>query len=245
MKKVAFIDFETTDLNPKKGFVTEVAIIQMSYCEKEGKLPKVLKQYTSFNDPGVRISSFIAKLTGIDNNLVKGHKINWKTVNHILDESDIIVAHNAPFDYSWARHHGKCKESKWLCSVSMVSWKSHGFKNSKLETLKKAHDIDAPSHRAIDDVRTLIKILKQKDKKGNTYFSELLENSKTELVDIILSKTKFKDKDIIKSLGFYWKPVSKTWQYTTTESKLSDMLEEIRNKLPNVKALVIGSKEVK
>ena len=205
----------------------------MSYTE-EGKLKKVLAQYTSFNEPGEPIPAKITEITGITDVLVKGHKINWDFVNHILDESDIVVAHNADFDRGWAEEHGNAKKHNWHCSVSMVEWKNkHGFAKSKLEYLKEKHNIEAPSHRALDDVRTLVKVLKQpsKSKPEITYFQELLRNGSKKRYEVHCIGSKYQQKDQLRNMGFYWNAEKKLWKRKCTDNNLDEIKEFLDNKI--------------
>lgn len=232
-KIVTFIDFETTSLSPNQGYIIEAAAIQMSYQEDIGLINKVLKQYWSYNDPEIDIPKKITEITGINNSMVKGKIMNWNKLNALLDESDLIVAHNADFDKRWAIVHGDSRSDNWVCSVNLINWKNkHGFENAKLEQLKKSHNIKSESHKAIEDVRTLIKLLRLKDKEGNTYFKELLDNYNSGLIQHVV-KIPFSEKEKIKKLNYRWNPAFKTWYRIMSKKQYN----EIKHVLNNIQIL--------
>ena len=60
---------------------------------------------------------------GITNETVKGHSIDWKRVEEIFINTDIIAAHNAKFDRSFMDKVFPLSEEKiWACTVNDINW---------------------------------------------------------------------------------------------------------------------------
>ena len=94
MNRIAVIDFETTGTSPNLGDrATEVAIVMT-----EGG--RVVDQFQSLMNAGVRIPSFITQLTGITNAMVQAAppaaQVMAEAARFVGDAP--MVAHNAGFD---------------------------------------------------------------------------------------------------------------------------------------------------
>ncbi|MEA2037193.1 MAG: 3'-5' exonuclease, partial [Nanoarchaeota archaeon] len=115
------IDIETTGLSKNYHKITEIAAARI----RKGKL---VKSYQTLINPKVRIPSFITRLTGIDNELVK----DAPTIKEALPSfikflgNDIFVAHNATFDYGFLEHNLKTYrnytlDNKRLCTRKLAN----------------------------------------------------------------------------------------------------------------------------
>lgn len=240
MKKAVFIDFETTGFDEKKDEVIEVAFISVLF-DDEYNLLKVVDKYNEFQEPNEPISEFITNLTSITNEIVKGKVIDWSIVENALEQADIIIAHNAQFDKKWAlKYTNLDPKKKWACSVDLIDWKlKYGTKNAKLETLKKSYKIKSgKSHRAIGDVITLVKLLKQQGKQG-TFFQELYNNFHEKHVRMICHGVKYDDKELIKQFGFRWFGKDKYWYKNIPVSQKKEAETKLR-KTVNIKRLEWG-----
>jgi ATP-dependent DNA helicase DinG len=88
----ALIDIETTGIDP-----TYDQIIDIGFLQFEGT--KLIKTYSSLVRTDVKLSKFIEKLTGINQDMVTNAPI-WKHSEEELLELDgnYLLAHNAPFE---------------------------------------------------------------------------------------------------------------------------------------------------
>lgn len=94
MDAVAVIDFETTGLSPAQGDrATQIAAVIL----ENGK---VVDRYQSLMNAGVHIPSFIERLTGISNAMIRSAPPAAQVMREVSDfVGDIpLVAHNASFD---------------------------------------------------------------------------------------------------------------------------------------------------
>ena len=62
-------------------------------------------------------------INGINNHMVKDQSIDWIRVKEIVNDSDIIVAHNAAFDRGFMDQAlDISKEKIWSCSIGDIDW---------------------------------------------------------------------------------------------------------------------------
>jgi hypothetical protein len=72
-------------------------------------------------------------LTGITDEFVAGHRIEASAVEFFVQDSVIVIAHNAAFDRKFAERFWPVFERKaWGCSATEVEWRRHGFEGSRL-----------------------------------------------------------------------------------------------------------------
>ena len=95
---ICFIDLETTGLNKEEDKIIEIALKTVKIDKAEGNIISFDDKYESFQDPGIEIEEKISLITGITDSMVTGHEINWEKVNEIVNNTDIMIAHNARFD---------------------------------------------------------------------------------------------------------------------------------------------------
>ncbi len=88
------LDLETTGNTPNQG----ARIIQIGAVKVEGR--KITDRFSTYVDPFCDIPPFIAELTGISNDDVKGAPAFNQVAHELLDfmEGSSFVAHNVPFD---------------------------------------------------------------------------------------------------------------------------------------------------
>ncbi len=147
----AIIDTETTGGNPAKDKVMEIAIII-----HDGT--RVVDEYSTLINPGVPIAPFIKKLTGINDNMVKGAPTFEEVADKILEmtKGNIFVAHNVGFDYGVLRNEfrrmGVRFERKQLCTVKFSRRVLPGCQSYSLGKLCREIGINLEGrHRAYGD----------------------------------------------------------------------------------------------
>lgn len=150
IKTVVGFDLETTALEPSAGEIIEVAAIR--YDWETGKEVTRLVQLCRASAP---LTETIQQLTGITDALISDKPFFGEAVAQIKDfiGTDIVFAHNAPFDVGWLTQHGlKITNPVWdtflLASVTWPEAPSYnlGMLARQLK-LPLAHE-----HRAVGDV---------------------------------------------------------------------------------------------
>jgi DNA polymerase III subunit epsilon len=168
MNRVIVFDTETTGLVLPRSVSLEKQpkIIELGYVVLENGFET--KAVNHLVDPGEPISSEITKITGITNEQLAGQKAwpeVWDLVRGDFGSAQTIVAHNINFDVSMltndcARHSlGIALTHDQVCTVQEFS---HLFgRRPKLTELYKhfLREELAQTHRALDDVRALVKII--------------------------------------------------------------------------------------
>lgn len=160
---VAFIDFETTGLDPKECYPTEIAIKKVGV----GSLGvPYVKEYESMIKlpEGVEISEFIQKLTGLTTEMVntQGKAIEEviPEVQELIDSQTLVIAQSANFDLGYLAEHFGIEPLHFMCTKTIEF-----FTAPHLSTkLNDTHARYAPevtfeqTHRAMDDVNMLMDI---------------------------------------------------------------------------------------
>ncbi|WP_374073343.1 3'-5' exonuclease [Bdellovibrio bacteriovorus] len=209
----AVVDVETTGLNQAEDAIIEIGLRQFLFNRNSGEVIALGKSYSSFQDPGRPISAEISELTGITDEMVAGHQIDWNAVNALLDECSVVIAHNARFDRPFIDRKSKVStERVWACSHKQIDWSTKGFTSSKLELLNIYHGFFTDSHRAINDVDALLYLLSIPEAASNKpYLHELLNNARRPMTQIVASSAPFESKDHLKGRGYSWDNINRFW----------------------------------
>ena len=95
-----FLDVEATGLSCATDKILELGMVKFEYTN-DGRIFRLLDEFNSYQDPNVSIPEAITKLTGITDDMVKGHQINVEEVDSYLNDVDIIIALNAQFEWAF------------------------------------------------------------------------------------------------------------------------------------------------
>ena len=148
------IDLETTGLSPYTNNITEIAAIKI----KNGE---IIDSFETLINPQTPIPSFITRLTGITNEMVK----NSPHIKEILPklkefiQDDHIVAHNATFDFNFlthnfSKHLGEPLLNKTICTRKLATRLLPHLPSKKLSSLCEYYDvINESAHRAMGDTQ--------------------------------------------------------------------------------------------
>ena len=147
------VDIETTGLSKHMHQITEIAAARVRNGE-------IVEQYETLVNPEVRIPSFITKLTGISDAMVK----NAPTISKVLPEfvnfvgRDVFVAHNATFDYGFLEHNARVQghrlENERLCTRKLANRLFPELPRKRLGDLCSHLNIrNVQAHRAMGDVQ--------------------------------------------------------------------------------------------
>lgn len=145
------LDVETTGLDQTKDEVVELGMVKFDYMP-DGGIAGIKGVFYSFNEPSEPIPPEVTGLTGITNEMVAGQRIDEAAVSSFVDESVIVIAHNASFDRKFAERYWPIFRRKaWGCSATEVEWRKHGFEGSRLGYLLNGAGFFHQAHRAVDD----------------------------------------------------------------------------------------------
>jgi DNA polymerase-3 subunit epsilon len=232
IRHLAVIDFETTSLLPEEGRIIEGAVALVE-VHSDGSIGNTVETYWSFNDPGFPIPEHIIKLTSITDEQVRGQVLDWNRFNGLLQKAELLVSHNALFDRVWLEKWGNYKTSRWGCSLQMINWNQHGMPCRTLKHLAWEHRHFPNAHRAIDDVETLLFLLRSPclDAPKQTYGQELLAVAAMNRHLVFAQQAPFETKDLLKGKGFRWSAEKRVWWKLVTETELEPLLEFMKEQI--------------
>ena len=154
------VDIETTGLSEYKHKITEIAAVRI-----EGG--KMVDSFQTLINPGVRIPSFITRLTGITDEMVRDappiHEVMPAFVKFL--GNTIFVAHNASFDYRFLNYYAQqcCRTAlgnKRLCTRKLANRLLPELGNKRLSNLCEHFNItNIQAHRALADVHATVAVL--------------------------------------------------------------------------------------
>lgn len=177
----AFVDVETTGLDPARHEILELAVVLFVFDRETGSIINVLDEYVGLREPSRPIPRQASAIHGITRKMVKGRQLDDNRIRSLLEQAEFIVAHNARFDYGFvSRLYPEAARKMWLCSMRGVDWEWHGYRSRGLQRLLAAHGIQVrEAHRAAADCRAALALLGCRGRGGVTYLRELLDSLKT------------------------------------------------------------------
>jgi DNA polymerase-3 subunit epsilon len=169
LKRLVFLDVETTGLDPRKGHrIIEIGAVAMENNQ-------IVDEYQSLIHVDFPIPRHISKIHGITNVMLNdqpGPENVFPDVKNFISGS-ILVAHNAKFDMGFLRaEFNQLKLSfnnQIICTLEISRRRYPGLPNYKLETIYRHLVRPVPSdtkrHRALDDARMVAAVWMAMDKK--------------------------------------------------------------------------------
>jgi DNA polymerase-3 subunit epsilon len=158
--EVACVDLETTGGNALRDRVMEAGIVLMSGG-------RVVEEYSTLVNPGVRIPYAIQQFTGITEAMVADAPSFAEVSEEILRrlEGRLFVAHNARFDYGFLRGEfrrlGRRFRAPVLCTVRLSRALTPGERGHNLDAVMARYGIECTArHRALGDAQVLAELLR-------------------------------------------------------------------------------------
>ncbi|MDC0987581.1 3'-5' exonuclease [Alphaproteobacteria bacterium] len=233
-KLAIFLDLETTGLNPETNEIIEIAMVPFEYSS-DGRIFKVHDAFNELQEPrSGSIPEEITRITGITDDMVRGHKIDADKVMEIVTPAALIIAHNASFDRKFAEKMFDVFSTKaWACSMTQVPWAEEHFDGAKLEYLAMKSGFFYDAHRAAVDCHAAIELLsKPLPRSGKLTLQSLLEEARKPMFRVWAEGSPFDFKDILKARGYRWSDGSdgklRSWYRDVLEDGLEDELSYLR-----------------
>ena len=155
MRPLAFVDLETTGATASQDRITEIGIIEV---DADG----AVREWQQLINPGVPISPFIERLTGISDALVAAApsfaEVAEETLRRLAGR--LFIAHNARFDYGFLKHEfhrlGIAFRAPVVCTVKLSRALYPEHRRHNLDALIERHGLRADArHRALADARLI------------------------------------------------------------------------------------------
>ena len=149
------LDLETTGGNPVHDRITEIAAVRVEQGVE-------VARWSTLVNPGVQVSNFIERLTGISNAMVATAPRFSEVAHELLAllEGAVLVAHNVRFDHGFLLNEMSRMDValrvKTLCTVRLSRLLYPQFKSHGLDAIMQRHGLtSAARHRAMGDVEVM------------------------------------------------------------------------------------------
>jgi DNA polymerase III subunit epsilon len=231
-----FVDVETTGLDPTHDEIIELAMIPFFYTI-DGRILRTVEPFERFRQPSVLIPPQVTALTGIDDAMVADKTIEAPAVEALVDEADLVVAHNAGFDRRFLeRLFPVFANRPWACSMSQIAWSDEGFEGTKLAYLAMGAGFFYDRHRAANDCAAAIELLAAVlPKSGRTGLSQLLQVARRRTWRIWAENSPYALKDQLKRRGYRWNGDGagrpRAWFIDVEDGNLEQELEYLRQQV--------------
>lgn len=222
--KILYCDVEATGLDHDNDEVFEFAAIPF-VATKSGHIVSAEPSVSWLNETTKAIPENIQELTGVTNEMIRGHRFEAEKFEQLLADVDLVIAHSAAFDRTMCEKlHPRFIELMWACSATQIKWKQHGHDSGKLTNIALANGFVFGSHRAANDCAAGVAVLARELKGTNApALRQLLQCALLDSVKLFAVGTPFDKKDILKARGYEWsdgsKGVPKTWWKEMPESE--------------------------
>lgn len=214
-QRVIVLDTETTGLDQRNERVIELALLSVLVDTASGQPVGPVTSYESFEDPGKPIPAAITEITGIDDSMVRGQRIDDARVAELVQAADLIVAHNAGFDRPFVEARWPVFADKaWNCSFAGIDWKAQGSGSAKLEFLAHERGWFYDAHRALVDCHALLQVLAEPLANGQSGLARLLQGATQTRFKLRASGAPFDAKDALKARGYRWDNENRVWWTT-------------------------------
>lgn len=201
------LDTETTGLDPALDEVIEVGAVAFTYAD-DGRIGSVIGLFEGLREPSVPITEEITAITGISSDMVRGKSLDLQALQQLIENSDVIIAHNAGFDRPFCERISPLFAAKhWACSATEVPWRNLGFEGVKLAYLLYQSGFFHDGHRALDDAVALMNVLAGNDSQDTTPLARLLESARKPTTRIEL-EAPYELRMELRKRGYRWRPKS-------------------------------------
>jgi len=222
-QRVIVLDTETTGLDSQTEKVIELAMLSVLVDTTTGLPVGTVTVFESFEDPGKPIPAQITEITGINDSMVKGLRIDDAAVKALVEQADLVVAHNAGFDRPFVEARWPVFATpNWACSFQGIDWKKEGSGSAKLEFLASERGWFYDAHRAQVDCHALLQVLSSPLADGQTGLARLLAGSGQTRYKLRATGAPFEVKDKLKARGYRWDGEGRVWWCSLASDALLD-----------------------
>lgn len=245
IKRALVVDVETTGLNLETDDVTQLAMLPFEYEVETGRILTVYKgqAFEELREPAAPVSEEATLITGITADMVAGKAIDAEAVAAVVENADLIIAHNSKFDRPMVEKIWGCfAEKPWACSLDGVDWLRQGYSAGKLDYLGTQFGWFYDGHKALADCEACLALLAQTLPKADVQVMAAVREAalKTEwLVPAVGAPFDLKEK--LKQRKYQWRaegqPNGRVW-WTVVEDRDAEiawLCEEIYGRQVEIK----------
>lgn len=236
--RLLILDTETTGLDASRDRIMELALLRVDVDRATGLPVGSVDVYDGLEDPGMPIPQEIQELTGISDDMVRGHKLDEQRVAGMLADADLVIAHNAGFDRPFVEARlAQFAQLPWACSFADLDWKKEGRGSAKLTQLALELGWFYDAHRAEMDCHALLSVLASPlPLSGQTGLAQLLSVAVRPSYRLQATAAPFEAKDLLKARGYRWDGEHRVWH-----TRLGDEAQ-LQSECDWLKASVYGNR---
>jgi DNA polymerase III subunit epsilon len=241
VRRVLVLDTETTGLSHSSDRIIELAMLLVDVDVRTGRPFGPVETFEGFEDPGMPIPEIAQQVTGITDDMVRGHQLDDARVQALVSAADLVIAHNAGFDRPFAESRFPCfAQRPWACSFAEIDWKAQGAESARLGALALERGWFYDAHRALVDCHALLQVLCcPLSGAGGTGLGRLLDAAAQPGFRLSATAAPFESKDRLKARGYRWSSDARVWYCVLgSESALQAELAWLR-------AEVYGDRQVR
>lgn len=225
--RVIVLDTETTGLDHATDKIIELAMLRVDVDNATGLPVGDVTVYDGLEDPGRPVSAEIQAITGISTEMVKGRHLDEALIASLLNDVDLVIAHNAGFDRPFCEARLPAfAQLAWGCSFTDIDWKTEGQSSAKLEYLALDKGWFYDAHRAEVDCHALLAVLEEPlPKSGQSGLAKIMAASRAPSFRLQATNAPFDAKDLLKARGYRWNADHRVWHTRLLdEAQLNDEL---------------------
>lgn len=196
-----YVDCETTSLDRETAEIIELGAVPFTYDAEAGVVFAVQGGMSWFEEPKGGVPAETTKITGITEEMVRGHHINDAAVADLLRGVSLVIAHSADYDRPiMERRLPIFAAQNFACSYREVPWPDFGCVGAKLENvLAGACGEFYDAHRALDDCCVGVHCLAAARLNDRTALSYLLESARQPTTRVYAINSPFESKERLKA----------------------------------------------
>lgn len=245
-KEAVIADTETTGKDAETAGLLELGMVKFCYNSTTMEVYGVTGVFSQLEDPGIEISPDAARVNGITQEMVAGHKIADEEVNSFLAGVGLVIAHNARFDrVVCERRFPVFAELPWACSYKEVNWLETWGPGASLESICFKQGFFFVAHRAFTDCFALLRALCEEPPAESgkpSGLKQLFASARQPSYRVWASKAHFDQSPLLKERGYTWNPGTapgsmKAWNTMVQDPELQAELDWLGN-------TIFGGKEV-
>lgn len=212
---IALVDCEATSLDASKAKIIELAVMAL-IVDEHGHVIGNTPISSWLEDPKEALSEEVKLVTGLENAMLVGRRIDERAFMGIIRRAQVIVAHNAAYDARLIeRRFPDVAGMPWACSVREIDWLRLGYDGGKLGHLVMQSGWFCDGHRAGNDVAALFHLLQLNGSidgdQPQTHLQRLLLRADRPTVRVAAVRPGFGHSDGLKARGYRWDIERKSW----------------------------------
>jgi hypothetical protein len=120
-------DVECTGLDLQRDKIIELAMRRFRFTA-DGTITKLDRPYAWLEDPGAPLSPFIAALTGLRDEDLRGQNIDERIATALLRSASVRICHNCAYDRPFIEDRLQGATGlAWACSMKEIDWRRRGL----------------------------------------------------------------------------------------------------------------------